>query len=70
MRDPRRVLRLRTHPLDSTELPHVFKILGRITWHVLKIVAPPLARKLKHKLVGGHEQRPSKLDRVKRLGRR
>ncbi|MDO9407966.1 hypothetical protein [Patulibacter sp.] len=48
----------------------MFKILGRITWQVLKIIAPPLARKLQHKLTGNHPEKPSKLDRVKRLGRR
>jgi hypothetical protein len=48
----------------------VFKILGRITWQILKIIAPPLARKLKHKLVGGHDEKPSKPDRVKKIGRR
>jgi hypothetical protein len=46
----------------------VFKILGRITWTVLKLVAPPLARRFRHKLTGEHE--PSRMDRVKRLGRR
>jgi len=48
----------------------VFKILGRITWQILKIVAPPLARKLQHRLTGSRSQTPSKLDRVKKLGRR
>ncbi|CAB4945612.1 unannotated protein [freshwater metagenome] len=48
----------------------MFKILGRITWQVLKIAAPPLARRLQHKLTGSHPDPPSRLDRVKRLGRR
>lgn len=30
----------------------MFKILGRITLLVLKVVAPPAARKLKHRLNG------------------
>jgi hypothetical protein len=48
----------------------VFKILGRVTWQILKIIAPPLARKLQHKLTGSHPDKPSKLDRVKKITRR
>lgn len=48
----------------------MFKILGRITWSILKIVAPPLARRFRHELTGSHGEKPSKLDRVKKLGRR
>lgn len=48
----------------------MYKILGRITWQILKIVAPPLARKAQHRLTGTHPESPSKLDRVEKLGRR
>ncbi|WP_157260930.1 hypothetical protein [Patulibacter minatonensis] len=48
----------------------MYKILGRITWQILKLIAPPLARKFQHRLTGTAPQKPSRLDRVKNLGRR
>ena len=31
-----------------------FKMLGRVTWTILKVVAPPLARRAQKRLTGDH----------------
>jgi hypothetical protein len=31
-----------------------FKMLGRVTWKILKVIAPPLARRAQKRLTGEH----------------
>ncbi|MTD43258.1 hypothetical protein GKE82_02780 [Conexibacter sp. W3-3-2] len=48
----------------------MYQLLGRITWKILKLVAPPLARKLQYRLTGEHPPRRSLLRRVTARGAR